>query len=40
MLNEGAILTYLKENPYKIDVMGFNGYNDPPEIMEFIEKYI
>jgi DNA polymerase elongation subunit (family B) len=31
---------YLKENPYRIDVIGFNGYNDPPEIMEFIEKYI
>ena len=31
---------YLKENPYRIDVIGFNGYNDPPEIMDFIEKYI
>jgi DNA polymerase elongation subunit (family B) len=33
-------IAYLKENPYRIDVIGFNGYNDPPEIMEFIEKYI
>ena len=29
---------YLKENPYRIDVIGFNGYNDPPEIMEFIDQ--
>jgi hypothetical protein len=31
---------YLKENPYRIDVIGFNGHSDPPEIMDFIEKYI
>jgi hypothetical protein len=30
----------LKNNPFRIDVIGFNGYNDPPEIIEFIEKYI
>ena len=33
-------IAYLKENPYRIDVIGFNGYNDPPEILQFIEKYI
>lgn len=33
-------IAYLKENPYRIDVIGFNGYNDPPEILEFISKYI
>ena len=33
-------IAYLKENPYRVDVIGFNGYNDPPEILEFIEKYI
>ncbi len=33
-------IAYLKENPYRIDTIGFNGYNDPPEIMDFIEKYI
>ncbi len=33
-------IAYLKANPYRIDVIGFNGYNDPPELMEFIEKYI
>jgi len=30
---------YLKDNPYKIEVLGFNGYNDPEEIINFIEKY-
>jgi hypothetical protein len=30
----------LKPNPYKIDVIGFNGYNDPPEIIEMIDKFI
>jgi DNA polymerase elongation subunit (family B) len=39
-IGDKMYIAYLKENPYKIDVMGFNGYNDPPEIMEFIEKYI
>jgi DNA polymerase elongation subunit (family B) len=33
-------IAYLKENPYRIDVLGLNGYNDPPEILEFVEKYI
>jgi hypothetical protein len=31
---------YLKRNPYGIDILGFNGYNDPPEIMNIIETYI
>jgi hypothetical protein len=35
-IGDKMYIAYLKENPYKIDVMGFNGYNDPPEIMEFI----
>ncbi len=34
------LIAYLKENPYKIDAIGFNGYNDAPEILEFIEKYL
>ena len=33
-------IAYLKENPYRIDTIGFNGYNDPPEILKFIETYI
>jgi hypothetical protein len=33
-------LAYLKENPYHVDVLGLNGYNDSPEILEFVEKYM
>lgn len=33
-------LVYLKDNPYKLDIIGLNGYNDPPQILEFIEQYI
>lgn len=39
-VGDKMFIAYLKDNPYKIDVIGFNGYNDPPEIMEFIQKYI
>jgi hypothetical protein len=31
---------YLKDNPYRLDCIGFYGVDDPPEIMEFIEKYV
>ncbi len=31
---------YLKDNPYKFESLSYRGYDDPPEIMEFIEKYI
>ena len=33
-------IVYLKDNPYRIDVMALNGYNDAPELLEFAEKYI
>jgi hypothetical protein len=33
-------IAYLKSNPYQIDVIGYNGYNDPPEITGLINKYI
>jgi hypothetical protein len=39
-IGDKMYVAILKPNPYKIDVIGFNGYNDPPEIIEFIEKYI
>jgi hypothetical protein len=39
-IGDKMFIAYLKDNPYRVDVVGFNGYNDPPEIMEFIEKYI
>jgi len=39
-VGDKILLAYLKRNPYNIDVIGFNGYNDPPEIIELINKYI
>jgi hypothetical protein len=33
-------IAYLKENPYKLDCIGYNGYSDPQEITELIETYI
>ena len=39
-IGDKMYIAYLKQNPYKIDVIGFNGYNDPPELMEFIEKFV
>jgi DNA polymerase elongation subunit (family B) len=32
--------TYLKENPLKIEVLAYKGDGDPPEIVEYIKKYI
>jgi hypothetical protein len=31
---------YCKDNPFKVETIGFTGYNDPPQINEFITKYI
>ena len=31
---------YLKQNPYGLDAVAMNGYNDPPQIMELINTYI
>jgi len=33
-------MAMLKPNPYKIDVVALNGYNDPPFILEIVEKYL
>jgi len=30
----------LKNNPYKIDVIGLNGFNDAPQILDIAKKYI
>jgi hypothetical protein len=30
----------LKPNPYQLTVIGLNGYNDAPEILEIVNKYI
>jgi DNA polymerase elongation subunit (family B) len=39
-VGDKMLIAYLKDNPFKIDCIGFNGYNDPKEIIDFIEKYI
>jgi len=31
---------YLTNNPYGFDTMALRGYEDPPEIIEFVDKYI
>jgi len=31
---------YLKDNPLGLEGLAFTGWNDPPEILNFIEKYI
>jgi len=42
LFTEGDKMKYvsLKPNPFNIDVIGFNGYNDPEFIIDFIDKYI
>jgi hypothetical protein len=39
-IGDKMYIAYLKSNPYQIDVIGYNGYNDPPEITGLINKYI
>jgi len=31
---------YLRNNPLGLDAVGFTGYDDPPEINEFIQTYV
>jgi DNA polymerase elongation subunit (family B) len=31
---------YLKDNPLGLDALAFHGYNDPPQIMDFVNQYI
>lgn len=31
---------YLRQNPLNIDGLGITGYNDPPEIVDFIKTYM
>ena len=39
-IGDKMYIAYLKPNPYKIDMIGYNGYNDPPEITQLIDKFI
>jgi len=38
--NEKIKWVYLKDNPYNVQGIAFKGYDDPPEVMDFIMKYI
>jgi hypothetical protein len=31
---------YLRNNPYGFETMALRGYDDPPEIVNFVEEYI
>ena len=31
---------YIKQNPFGIESIAITGYNDPPQILQFIEQYI
>jgi hypothetical protein len=33
-------IAYLKPNPYRINVLALNNYNDAPELTSLVEKYI
>jgi DNA polymerase elongation subunit (family B) len=39
-IGDKIYIVYLKDNPYRIDVISLNGYNDAPDLLEFAEKYI
>jgi DNA polymerase elongation subunit (family B) len=39
-IGDKMYLAYLKPNPYQLTVVGLNGYNDAPEIVELVDKYI
>jgi hypothetical protein len=39
-VGDKIFIVYLKDNPYRVDVIALNGYNDAPELLEFAEKYI
>jgi hypothetical protein len=39
-IGDKIYIVYLKENPYHIDVISLNGYDDAPELLEFAQKYI
>ncbi len=42
VFTEGDKMKYvqLKPNPYNLEVIGLNGYDDPEFIIEFIDKYV
>jgi len=39
-IGDKMYIAILKPNPYQLTVIGLNGYNDAPEIVELVDKYI
>ena len=39
-IGDKMYIANLKPNPYQIDAIGYNGYNDPEDITGLIDKYI
>jgi len=39
-IGDKILIAYLKNNPFGINSIALNGYNDPPQLVEFVEKYI
>ena len=39
-IGDKMYIANLKPNPYQIDAIGYNGYNDPEDITKLIDKYI
>jgi len=39
-IGDKMYIAILKPNPYQLTVVGLNGYNDAPEIVELVNKYI
>jgi len=39
-IGDKMYIAILKQNPYQLTVVGLNGYNDSPEIIDLVDKYI
>jgi hypothetical protein len=39
-IGDKMYIAILKPNPYQLTVVGLNGYNDAPEILDLVDKYI
>ena len=39
-IGDKIYLAMLKPNPYQLDVIALNGYNDAPELLELVNKYL
>jgi DNA polymerase elongation subunit (family B) len=39
-MGDKIYIAYLKPNPYHIEVLALNGYEDAPEILDIVEEYL